>query len=399
MLLTTNAGLVRRLRRQRGSALLVTLMVIVGLSLLGLGYVSISETESAISVNQRNYNQALNVAETGAKAVVEMFQRPDGASDAGILPGNLNVFKKIRYQTLSGTVTNVGRYKEDASWLMFDKPFKPLNTHRFLCTEANPDVIIDRSTTQGVAFLDEFNSALFIDDEGGEITEIVVYAPPITGGTANAQNCIDGGVRYGVATIRVTAQKFDNSGEKSDDHVIAQRTVKMTIAEWPFPGPQGPVQSNANIATGGNLGVHWGKMTSEEDMEFANPLIALPWHDATHRVNFESGYYNSSSEWLADASRKVGQVLRPSSTAITADAELKKYEYRIVSAGGVNVVGTVGTSGSGEPAWSKTIGDPVADNDLSLQVQYSTDYPLGTAALYDDNSWFYQVLEKTFTDP
>ncbi|HET7711165.1 MAG TPA: hypothetical protein VFL80_04490, partial [Thermoanaerobaculia bacterium] len=50
-----------------GSALLVSLMVMVGLSLLGLGFVAISETESAIAINERNSVQVLDVAETGAK--------------------------------------------------------------------------------------------------------------------------------------------------------------------------------------------------------------------------------------------------------------------------------------------------------------------------------------------
>jgi hypothetical protein len=399
------APLLRRLlpmfrSRQRGSALLVTLMVIVGLSLLGLGYVSISETESAISINQRNYNQVLSIAEAGAKAVVEMFQRPDGALDAGILPANLDVFKNVRYQDKEGTVEAVDKYKADASWLLFDKPHKPRNVDRFLCTERNPDVIIDRSNTQGVAYLDSLNNALFIDREGGEITEILVYAPPITGGVTNAQNCIDGGTRYGLATIRVTARKFDNSGNKNESNVIAQRTVKITISEWPFPGPQGPVQSNANIATGGNLGVHWGKMTSEEDMEFANPVVALPWHDATNRVHFDRGYYNSSYEWVASGARKVGQVLRPTTAAITADAELKKYEYRIIGSTLGAAVGTEQTSGATEPTWPKTIGDTLTDGNLTLEVQYSTDYPLITGSTnYDDQPWFSQLLERTFTDP
>lgn len=385
-------------RSQRGSALLVTLMVIVGLSLLGLGFVSISETESAISINQRNYNQVLSVAETGAKAVVEMFQHPDGAEDAGMLPDNLDIFKNIRYQDVGGTLQAVGRYKPDTSWLLFDKPFKPLNIHRFLCSEENPDVIIDRSTAQGIAYLDQLNEALFTDSEGGEITEILVYAPPITAAVTNAQNCFDGGIRFGLATIRVTGRKFDNSGNKEDANVIAQRTVKATIAEWPFPGPQGPVQSNANIATGGNLGVHWGKMTSEEDMEVANPVIALPWHDATHRVHFDRGYYNSSYEWVANGARKVGQVIRPTTTAIAADAELKKYEYRVIGSSLGNTVGTEDTSGATEPVWSKIIGDSVTDGNLALQVQYSTEYPID-GSLYNGHPWFSQLLEEMFADP
>lgn len=41
----------------RGSTLLVSLMIMIGLSLLGLAFVAISETENAISVNQRNKAQ------------------------------------------------------------------------------------------------------------------------------------------------------------------------------------------------------------------------------------------------------------------------------------------------------------------------------------------------------
>ena len=44
----------RNRRDSRGSALLVSLMVIVGLSLLGLGFVAISETENAIAKNEQS---------------------------------------------------------------------------------------------------------------------------------------------------------------------------------------------------------------------------------------------------------------------------------------------------------------------------------------------------------
>ena len=56
----------------RGSALLVSLMVIVGLSLLGLGFVAISETESAIAKNQQNVLQTQAIDE-GAVGAVEIL--------------------------------------------------------------------------------------------------------------------------------------------------------------------------------------------------------------------------------------------------------------------------------------------------------------------------------------
>jgi len=56
--------------REKGSALLVALMTLVGLSLLGLAFVAMSETESAISVNQRNHAQVVATSESGAREIV-----------------------------------------------------------------------------------------------------------------------------------------------------------------------------------------------------------------------------------------------------------------------------------------------------------------------------------------
>src|ERR1041385_98232 len=63
-----------RSRFEKGSALLVSLMIMVGLSLLGLGFVAMSETESSIAANEMNCVQAQSAAEIGAKTVIEMFQ-------------------------------------------------------------------------------------------------------------------------------------------------------------------------------------------------------------------------------------------------------------------------------------------------------------------------------------
>src|SRR4051794_36349200 len=90
----------RRTLRQRGSALLAALMVIVGLSLLGLAFVAISETESAISLNQRNHTETVAVAEAGARLVVQWFQDPDTMRRLGLMPANSNAFKTQR--TISG---------------------------------------------------------------------------------------------------------------------------------------------------------------------------------------------------------------------------------------------------------------------------------------------------------
>ena len=78
----------KKSRDKRGSALLVSLMVIVGLSLLGLGFVAISETESAIAKNQQNALQTQAIAESGARVVAEWFQDPTWAETNAGMPQN-----------------------------------------------------------------------------------------------------------------------------------------------------------------------------------------------------------------------------------------------------------------------------------------------------------------------
>jgi hypothetical protein len=286
-------------RKERGSALLVTLMVMVGLSLLGLGFVAISETESTISANQRNYTQVLSVAEAGARLVVEWFQDPVWAAAAGLLPANTNAIKNPRVFTAAAPfplTSTTNRYKDTAPiGLLFDKPFKPKPQDRFYGSENNPDIIINDTTAPGPpTFLTTFNNAISSDTgawPNGQVTEIRIYAPPMAGDVLlNVNGVYDKGTRYGLCTIRVTAKKFMGT------QAVAERTVKIVISEWPFPGPQGPVQSNANISTGGNFGVHWGKMTSDKQMEIKRPLYGLPWNDPWERIHFEHGYYTSGSD-------------------------------------------------------------------------------------------------------
>jgi hypothetical protein len=85
--------------------------------------------------------------------------------------------------------------------------------------------------------------------------------------------------------------------------------VKIVISEWPFPGPQGPIQSNANLQTGGNVAVHWGKMTAQGTMFVKRPLIGLPWYDPYERVHFEQGY-DSATSWVPNRNYYKGEIVR-----------------------------------------------------------------------------------------
>lgn len=296
----------KRGEKDRGSALLVTLMVLVGLSMLGLGFVAVSETESAISTNERNSVQTLDAAEAGAKTVIEWFQDPDWATAQGLMPAIADkaAYTRQRKQNAGATLTF---YKSTSGAQLCDKPFKPARVDRLYGDQAHADIIIDAvsspDTAKACAFLNNFNTTLFgtaHPTESGEVTSILIYAPPIVGANVNADGFYEdgAGTRMGLATILVTATKFKNAAGLScaspmgsaTNPIIGQHQVRMVIAEWPFPGPQGPIQSNANIDTNGNMQVHWGKVTSEGYMTLKRPFVGMPWFDAYEKMHFEHGF-------------------------------------------------------------------------------------------------------------
>jgi hypothetical protein len=314
------------MRRDRGSALLVTLMVIVGLSMLGLGFVAISETEAAIATNHRNYVQTQQVAEAAGRVCVDWFQDPKWAFDVGIAPPNDDAIKVVRTVRMqdNSLAFPANRYKASATRL-FDKPYKQSPEDRFFGTEDNPDILINNTTLP--VWLSNFNAKLFNTDpapatlgaagawcqncdnvDGGVITDIRVYAPPIDGGHLDDEvgwTVASGGIpegrgfwysgsRYGLATIRVTATKFNkprcNPTTDPECRPLATRSMKFVITEFPFPGPQGPIQSNASIDTSGNMKVHWGKITANTTIYLKRGATAVPWHNAWEQANIERGY-------------------------------------------------------------------------------------------------------------
>src|SRR5438067_7831272 len=132
----------RNRRDSRGSALLVSLMVIVGLSLLGLGFVAISETESAIAKNQQAALQTQAVAEAGAKSVVEWFQDPQWGETYGGMPLNSDPLITLATIPTAGAIkTNrvvgpyTGVYKASSTVKLLDKPYRPDNVNRFFGDE------------------------------------------------------------------------------------------------------------------------------------------------------------------------------------------------------------------------------------------------------------------------
>lgn len=280
-----------RRRKQRGSALLVSLMVMVGLSMLGLGFVAISETESAIAVNERNAIEAQAAAEAAARLVVEWFQDPDWALAQNLMPPNDGTYPNIK--TTRFVSSSSGVYKATSGTKLFDKPYKPANEHRFYGTEESADVIIDTATASTI--IDNINTALFGSTTASpRITSIRVYAPPISGGALQADPANPnmqfwvGGTRYGVATISATAAKFQPA---NSTNAIATRKVRIVVGEFPVPQPAGPIQSATGaISYGGSSNVHWGQELAAGDLDDRKLVSALPWANPYEIVHFERGY-------------------------------------------------------------------------------------------------------------
>jgi len=268
----------------RGSALLVSLVVIAGLSLLGLSFMAISETENAISVNQRNAMQVQAIAESGARSVVEWFQDPTWARNLGIMPSNNPAPAGMKRSRVVGAYTGV--YKPSATTLLLDKPYRPAPPNRFYGDDDTPDILINHTIDSPSMIA--LNTLLFGADnqENGRISEIKIFAPPIMGGTLTNGFWV-GGERYGTATIRVTAQKWSMP---ANGVLLAQRSVSIVVGEFPLPIPAGPIQTASSAAFGGAFDVHWG---DEVALGTLNPSVTrtrLPWMNPFDRPPFERGY-------------------------------------------------------------------------------------------------------------
>lgn len=287
---TYASKLAPRSRKDRGSALIVSLMVLVGLSLLGLAFVTISETESAISVNQRNALQTKAVAEAGAHAVMEWFQSPSWARSIGIMPTNNpapNGMKATRILTTDGNVENIGVYKPEANTLLFSKPYRPAKENRFWGDDSSPDILIN--DTIDATTMQNLNTYLFGSDSrvNGRISEIRVYAPPMVGGTLTGGFWDTKGERFGTATIKVTAQKWSaaNGGK-----LLSTGVVRMVVGEFPLPVPGGPIQTASNANFGGAFDVHWGLQAALGNLDTAKTATPIPYANAFERPHFERGH-------------------------------------------------------------------------------------------------------------
>jgi hypothetical protein len=374
--------------------MLASLMVIVGLSLLGLAFVAISETESAISINQRNHSQTVAVAEAGARLAVQWFQNPIRMRSLQLMPANADAIKTER--TVGGYT---GFYKPDvAAMLLCDLPYGPKDDDKFYGDEESADILINR--TNAATFLDNFNDR-FLGPEGadarpgGEITELRVYAPPLVGATLVAvggKKFYVGGTRYGVATIMARAERFNAPRSNPDRESIARADVRIVVSQFPLPQPAGPLQSATALATNGNFNVNWGLVSAQQALDLKKDYVTMPWFNAYEKIHFNRGY-DSSVLWTPATLYRIGDVVRPTAAAITAQPLLRFHEYT------VTVGGTSGALPANEPAWPTTVNGTVTANGITYVERSPTAYPLtaGGAANQSNTPWLYYIGRGNIT--
>ena len=269
---------------ERGSAMVIAVLVMAILSLLGISYLLMADTENRIAENERLSAQALYFGEGTIREVKRWFDRPP----YGVV-GTKNLVKPlttVMNRTLrqidvdgDGPTAAVGAdgsagapyYKVgidrdlDGNDDIFDKPYRSALADMMVGTEAGPDIRIDRAANGATAsFLDGLGDKIAPNFPAGtvgvraRVKVIDVYAPPYLSIGGNW-------TRYGIATVKATVEIVNAAGA-----IIATRVVKAVLNETPFPGPFGPLHSCEEMSFNGDFFPHWGTITSVDDVDIGN---------------------------------------------------------------------------------------------------------------------------------
>ncbi len=277
--------------KERGSALVVSILVTVILTLLGISFLMMAQTENQIAQNEIRSAQALFAAETGVRVVKRWFNRPfDNTANIRNPTYGGEIDRTLRLIETDGDPstapvaqdgTTYPRYKQaidldgDSNDDLFQKPYRGSMAHALMGTEAGPDMqILASASTTAKAFLDNLSSDVFGSYPGGglqaKIVQIDIYGPPYI-------DIAGTWTRYGMGTVKVVSRITQTIG--GTETVLAERMVKAVLNEMPYPGPFGPLHSCDNLSFNGDFTVHWGAASAVSDADLANnhAKIAASW--------------------------------------------------------------------------------------------------------------------------
>lgn len=269
---------------ERGSALVLAILVITMLTLLGVSLLMMADTEVRIAENERLAAQVLYFGESGVRMVKRWLDTPGSTANL-INPPIAAIDRTLRRIDVDGDPSTDPMPQDGSTWPMykqgvdldgdgaddvFDRPYRSSLRDTFLGTESGPDVRIDEEGSSAArTFLSDLSEALMGGFPAGgvgiraRIVRIDVYEPPRleVAGTWT---------RFGVATVAVTARILRVSGRS--EIVLAEKVIRAVLNEAPFPGPSGPLHSCAEMRYNGNFSPHWGTVTAVGDVDLPNAL-------------------------------------------------------------------------------------------------------------------------------
>jgi hypothetical protein len=385
-----------RRKRERGVALIVTLLIMVIMTLLGIPFLLMGETENRMAENERLSQQALYAADAGAKMVVRWFDRPMHAGNA-LNPTLAAIDRTQRLiddgdpgtppVAADGTAAKP-YYKQgvdaggDGDDDVFDKPYRDSpgeSVHALLGTEDGPDMVIhEPDSAAAAAFLEDLSQSLLpaYPSPGvhARITRIDVYGPPY------AQK---GGAwtRLGVGRIKVLARLYTDLPDGSEQ-ILAQRMVKVLINEVPYGASVlGALHSCDALEWDGDFTVHWGLVTSvsgatlDADHEKLAAGLPRPKLGTPGLPPLAPGLdllwgFNSAADWQAYYKNILEEY----------GHEIEDPWLRVVTGG--NLVAPAGGVAGAQPwPFEWLAGNPLADGDITFHSAAAFDP--GVAADWD----------------
>lgn len=271
---------------ERGSALIIAVLVMVILTLLGISFLLLAETENRIAENERLASQALYFAEAGTRAVIQWFNDPGGARNLAN-PPIAALDRSKRQIDDDGDPGTPAHDLDGTTWLpykqdvdldldgvddVFDRPYRRGDADTFRGLELGndndgllgPDIRIDGAVAGPARdFLEQLSEALMAGYPNAaagihaRIARIDIYAPPSLRIGGNW-------TRFGIATVRVVGQIVRTRDD--GDEVMAERVVKAVLNEIPYTAPYGPIHSCGGLTLRGPLSAHWGAVTAVDDV-------------------------------------------------------------------------------------------------------------------------------------
>ncbi len=288
-------------RLNKGSALLVTLLVMVILTLTGISFLFMADTENKISNNYYMAMRALVAAQSGVYLVNSWFNHPsDGktllpASDQiGILPReNTSSTKPAAGKTTLYKWGCTGDNDGCANYKLFDKPFMGINEtttvfHRFFGTETNPDILISyySNVQKQKEFLDSVNTLILGTATGPvRISEIKLYSPPLSPYPDDVTNVAN--TPYGICTVQITAETVRRNSDGTVAEVFSTRRVKGIITDINYAITGVALDVDGSISINGAVSAYWGIVKTMSDISDNNPnhlAAGSPWYINTKGI-------------------------------------------------------------------------------------------------------------------